>query len=681
MSITLAKTAGFCFGVDRGVTLVYRLLSEGKRVCTLGPIIHNPQVVEDFKKRGVRIVSAPEEVMPDEVMVIRSHGVAADVYKKADALGVKYEDATCPFVAKIHRIVAGCKSDELVFLAGDPDHPEVKGICGHAVCPTIVFRTPEELIQIDKAHPEYRKKPVTFAAQTTFQADLWQECARTAKKVYTNPKIFDTICNATDERQSEAKEIASRSDFMIVIGGRHSSNTKKLSEVCSAHCPTLLIETAKELPESMLLASSHIGVTAGASTPAYIIKEVFKTMSEMLENQGVVNEEAGKEDFAELLEQSLNEKLYTGKRVKGVVTSIQPNEVLVDVGAKQAGFVALSELTDDPSLKAEDVVKVGDEINLAVIKVNDQEGTVMLSKKRCDAEEGFEEIVKAHEEGTVLTGTVVDVVRGGVLVLTNNVRVFVPASQASGSRVEDLSTLLKKEVRYKIIEVNENRRRAVGSVRAVIREERAAKQAAFWESVEVGQVFHGEVKSLTSYGAFVDLGAVDGMIHITELSWKRIKHPSEVVKVGDMVEVYVKDIDKEAKKISLGYKKSEDNPWNIFLSKCHIGDVITAKIASLTPFGAFAEIIPGVDGLIHISQISTERVEKAGDVLSVGQEVNVKITDIDVERKRISLSIRALLEEAAAAKAEAAAAEPEDTVYYSTEDPKPEAEPEEPSAE
>ncbi len=665
MSIRLAKTAGFCFGVNRGVTLVYRLLNEGKQVCTLGPIIHNPQVVDDLAKRGVRIVESPAEVNENEVLVIRSHGVSADVYREIAERGITYEDATCPFVAKIHRIVSSCHHEnDMVFLAGDPQHPEVVGICGHSGCPTVVFRRPEDLLQIDKEHPEYRQKDISFVAQTTFQTDLWQECVKTAKKVYTNPKIFDTICNATEERQSEAKQIASEVDLMVVIGGRHSSNTKKLSEVCSAQCETILIETAQELPKSMLLTPKRIGVTAGASTPAYIIKEVFQTMSELLENEGVVSAEAGKEDFAELLEQSLNEKLYTGKRVKGVVTSVQPNEVLVDVGAKQAGIVTLSELTSNPGLKAEDVVKVGDEINLSVIKVNDQEGTVMLSKKRCDAEEGFEEIVKAYEEGTVLTGTVVDVVRGGVLVLTNHVRVFVPASQASGSRVEDLSVLLKKEVRFKIIEVNEGRRRAVGSVRAVIREERAAKQAAFWESVAIGQVFTGEVKSLTSYGAFVDLGAVDGMIHITELSWKRIKHPSEIVKVGDVIEVYVKDIDKEAKKISLGYKKAEDNPWNIFLSKCHVNDIISVKIASLTPFGAFAEIVPGVDGLIHISQISTERVEKASDVLSVGQEVNVKITDIDEERKRISLSMRALAEEEAAAAASQSA---EDEVYYSTE--------------
>lgn len=427
---------------------------------------------------------------------------------------------------------------------------------------------------------------------------------------------------------------------MIVIGGKHSSNTKKLKEVCSAYAPTYLIETKDELYDLSLRRFCSIGVTAGASTPAYIIKEVLKTMSEILNNQ---NEEL-EEDFAQLFEQSLEtEKLYNGKRVKGIVTTVAPNEVHVDIGAKQAGIVPADELTENPDLKPTDIVKEGDEIELVVLKVNDQEGIVTLSKKRCDAQAGFDIIKKAFEDGEVLEGIITNVVKGGVLVLSNHTKVFIPASQVSDKRVEDLNTLLKNEVKFKILEVNEKRGRALGSIRAVINEGKKALEEKFWAEVEVGKHYTGEVKSLTSYGAFVDLGGVDGMIHITELAWTKVKHPSEIVNIGDVVEVYVKDLDVERHRISLGYKKSEDNPWVKFEKEYAVGDVVTVKIVSFTNYGAFATIIPGIDGLIHISQIANQRVEKIGEILEIGQEVDAKIIDINFEAKRVSLSMRALL--------------------------------------
>ena len=356
-----------------------------------------------------------------------------------------------------------------------------------------------------------------------------------------------------------------------------------------------------------------------------------------------------------MLEQSLeSEKIYNGKRVTGVVTSVAPNEVHVDIGAKQAGIVPAEELTDDPNAKIEDLVKKGDEIELSVVKVNDQEGIVTLSKKRCDAQKGFEKIKEAYENGTVLDAVITDVVRGGVLAYTCNTKIFIPAPHCSNTRVEDLSTLLKKQVRLMIIEVNENRNRAKGSVRAVLNAERRAKQEKFWEEVEIGKVYTGEVKSLTSYGAFVDLGGIDGMIHITELAWKKVKHPSEIVNVGDMVEVYIKDFDREKKRISLGYKKDCDNPWTIFTTKYAVGDVATVKIVSFATYGAFAEILPGVDGLIHISQIANQHVEKIADVLKLGEEVDAKIIAIDTDKKRVSLSMRALLSEDQQKRAHAA---------------------------
>ena len=622
MSVTLAKTAGFCFGVNRAVNLVYELLDQGKQVATLGPIIHNPQLVE---KR--------EEAESGETVVIRSHGVGQDVYDQLKKLCIPYADATCPFVAKIHRIAAKAVAEgKKVLIAGDPDHPEVVGIMGHASQNGIVVRNAEEL--------QCSQNPACIlVAQTTYHTSFWRDCIEVARKHYTNIEIFDTICCATSERQSEAAELAAHSDLMFVIGGRHSSNTQKLKQLCGSFCPTVLIETSAELRNIDLSAYDKIGITAGASTPAHIIKEVLKTMSEILRNEE-------NEDFATLLEQSLeSEKIYNGKRVTGVVTSVAPNEVHVDIGAKQAGIVPVEELTDDPNAKVEDLVKKGDEIELCVVKVNDQEGIVTLSKKRCDAQKGFEKIKEAYENGTVLDAVITDVVRGGVLAYTCNTKIFIPAPHCSNTRVEDLSTLLKKPVRIMIIEVNENRNRAKGSVRAVLNAERKAKQEKFWEEVEIGKVYTGEVKSLTSYGAFVDLGGIDGMIHVTELAWTKVKHPSEIVNVGDMVEVYIKDFDREKKRISLGYKKECDNPWTIFTLKYSVGDVVKVKIVSFATYGAFAEILPGVDGLIHISQIANQHVEKIADVLKLGEEVDAKIIAIDTEKKRVSLSMRALLSE------------------------------------
>lgn len=640
MKYRLAKTAGFCFGVDRAVNLVFDLIEKGTRVATLGPIIHNPQLVAELEEKGVRIIDSPEEAEPEETVVIRSHGVAQAVYDALESRGIRYVDATCPFVAKIHRIVReNSLLGKTVILVGDRDHPEVQGIRGHCCGESYVVSDAEEFRNLENILPDMKKRDAILVAQTTYSPIFWGKCGEIAKKDYTNIKVFDTICSATNERQSEAASMAEESDLMLVIGGRHSSNTQKLYRVCSERCRAILIETKDELRGVELTRYDNVGITAGASTPAHIIKEVLKTMDEILEN----------EDFATLLEQSLeSEKIYNGKRVKGVVTSVAPNEVRVDVGAKQAGIIPADELTDDPNAKIEDLVKKGDELDLCVVKVNDQEGIVTLSKKRCDALVGFETLKKAYEEGTVLDGVVTDVVRGGVLVLTCSTKIFVPASQSSDTRVEDLSTLVKKNVRLKVIEINEQRNRAKGSVRAVLTAERKEKEAKFWEDVEVGKVYEGEVKSLTSYGAFVDLGGIDGMIHITELSWTKIKHPSEVVKVGDMVEVYIKDFDKEKKRISLGFKKASENPWTLFTEKYQADDVATVKIVSFTTYGAFAEIIPGVDGLIHISQIANRRVDKIDSVLKIGEEVQAKIIEINAEKKRVSLSIRALLEDAPA---------------------------------
>lgn len=664
MPVTVAKTAGFCFGVRRAVDTVYRQLEESCRtespkLYTLGEIIHNPQVVEELNDLGaVAVEQLPELLTLEQTekapVIIRSHGVPHSVYEAFEENGIPYVDATCPYVRQIQKIVADQPQDTLVLVAGDAKHPEVKGIIGHCNATFVTFESAEELQKITENSPNLAKMNSVMVAQTTFNTSEWQKCVETAKKLYTKPKIFDTICKATLMRQTEAAHLAEVSDIMIVIGGRHSSNTRKLSDICSRYCKTIWVETAQELLNGQadvvcqIAAGSRVGVTAGASTPVRIIKEVQKTMSEILKEEEM--------SFEEMLDQSFK-STYTGEKVKAVVTSVAPNEITVDIGTKHTGYVPLAELTSDPSLKPEDIVKKGDEIELVVLRVNDVEGTVMLSKKRLDAQAGFEKVMAAAGTGEVLSGTVTDVVKGGVLAITEGVKVFIPASLSGVSKNEPLEQLLKQKVDFVIREVNEKRHRAVGSIKDVLKEQKKALEEKFWGEVEVGKRYQGVVKSLTSYGAFVDLGGVDGMVHISELSWLRIKHPSDVVKVGDVLDVYVKDIDTENKKISLGYKKTEDNPWEVLKRDYEIGSVVTAKVVSMTAFGAFAQIIPGVDGLIHISQISNERINKPQDVLTIGQEVQVQITDIDFDKKRVSLSMKALLDDSAEEAAEEVSAE------------------------
>lgn len=675
MQVTLAKTAGFCFGVDRAVNLIYKLLDEGKLVATLGPIIHNAQLVEELTRQGVIIVKRIEDVPEQYVLVVRTHGVTKAEMNAIEKRDAVYCNATCPFVAKIHKIVQNnAHQGTAVLIAGDESHPEVEGIRSYCPGLSFVFKNELELDTLLKIHHLEREKSLICVSQTTFSINEWKKCVKILKKVCTNAIIFDTICSATSERQSEAVDLSKKSDAMIVIGGRHSSNTTKLKEVSALHCPTFLVETAKELKNLDLTNFNLVGVTAGASTPAVIIKEVLQTMSENQEtkiekevettaatasevadtaesNATAANEPAveasadGEMSFAEMLEESMK-NVSTDQRVKGTVVRIAPTEIQVDVeGRKQTGIVSLDELSSNPNEKPEDSVKVGDVLDLIIMKTNDQDGTIMLSKRRFDAIRGWDDIVAAHENEEVLEGVVASVVRGGVLVSTKGVRVFVPASLATFNRTDDLSQLVNTTVTFKIIEINEQRRRAVASIKAVLREERREKEDEFWAQAAEGQTFTGVVKSLTSYGAFVDIGGVDGMIHISELSWKRIKHPSEVVSVGDTVEVYIKSLDEEKRKISLGYKKIEDNPWEILRTRFPVDTVVTVKIVGLTAFGAFANIIPGIDGLIHISQIANQHVKNPADFLQAGQEIEAKITDINFDKKRVSLSIRDLLPE------------------------------------
>ena len=668
--IILAETAGFCFGVDRAVNLVYSLVNDGKKVCTLGPIIHNAQLVGDLEQRGVKIIDSIDECPDGYMVVVRTHGVEKSVIDDIENKNIEYVDATCPFVKKIHRIVKKFDSSVPVLVAGDVNHPEVIGIRSYCNGKSFVFKNDEELQKIlQNDHIDINKK-IICVSQTTFSLEEWKKCEKIIKKVCTNCEIFDTICNATADRQNEAYEISEKSDAMIVIGGRHSSNTCKLRDVSSAHCRSFLIETADELKSIDLSPYNVIGVTAGASTPSVIIKEVLKSMSEEIKEKEVettsaVTEEVvetaetadkavkepavkasadGEASFEELLNESFKEN-ENSKVVTGTVVSITPTEVYVDVpGRKQTGVVAFNDLSAEPIDKCEDVVSVGDEIDLVIMKTDDQDGVLKLSKKLVDAQKGWDDIVAAKENDEILEGTVTQIIRGGVLVTTKGTRVFVPASLSGVPRNQELDSIKGQTVRFKIIDITPARRRAVGSIKVVADAERKEKQDAVWATLEVGKKMTGTVKSLTSYGAFVDLGGIDGMIHISELSWSRIKHPSEVVKVGDTVEVTIKALDEETRKISLGFKNIEDSPWEIMKRDYPVGSVVDARIVSFATFGAFANILPTVDGLIHISQISWDRIQTPQDVLKIGDVVKAKIIDIDYDKKRVSLSIKELLD-------------------------------------
>ncbi len=661
MRITLAETAGFCFGVDRAVTMAYELAEKECAAASLGSLIHNTRVTSELEEKGIRTIEIPSQAKKDETVIIRAHGVAKNIYDELNAIGARVCDATCPFVKKIHDIVSENSSETVpVLIAGDANHPEVMGITGHCNGDFYVFNSEDELEKILRENKFLCENRIIVVSQTTFSQNVWKICKEKIKIYCTNPKIFDTICFATRKRQDEAAELSKKSDLMIIIGGRHSSNTVKLKSVCSENCETYLVERADELRTINFSNHTEIGVTAGASTPSALIKEVLLEMSEIVkETTNMQVEEVPSEaaitdemDFSEALEASLS-NMSTDQKVKGVVMGITPTEIQVDIGRKHAGFVPMDEYSADPTANAAKELKVGDEIDLIIMKTNDAEGTVMLSKRRFDAQKSWVDIIDAAEDGRILEGTVAEVVKGGVRVVTNGVKVFVPASLATERRDEALEDLLKKNVQFRIIEVDKHRRRAVGSIRAILKEQKKAAAEAFWAQAAEGQQYHGTVKSMTNYGAFVDIGGIDGMVHISEMSWKRIKNPSEIFEIGQEVDVYIKSLDAENKKISLGYRRDEDNPWAILKNNYPEGSVVEAEIVGMTTFGAFARVIPGIDGLIHISQIADRHINKPQDVLSVGDKVTCKITAVDYDKKRVSLSIRALIEPAEEAAEEA----------------------------
>ena len=625
--IFLAESAGFCFGVNRSVKLAEEMLQEGGSCYSLGHLIHNNDVVQRFQEQGLNVVHSPEEVPEGARVIIRAHGVSMAVDAALRERASQVIDSTCPKVLRIHKIVKKASTEgRQVVVIGKPSHPEVVAICG--CCEgALVFENADELGAYLTEHPEFAEKPVSMVIQTTQTQLNFKECEKKLKKECTNLEIFDTICEATSTRQAEAVKIASECDAMVVIGGKDSANSVHLAQLCQQHCDNVqFIENVKELDLERLRSADKVGMTAGASAPSWIIKEVKQTMTDEIKME--------EKSFAELLEESLK-TIYNGDKVTGEVVAITTTEVNVDLGMKYSGFIPTLEFTDE-------TIKVGDKVEAVVVRVNDMEGTVQLSKKRLDAAKNWEAIVNAAETGEVVEGVVTEDNKGGVVVTVKGNRVFVPASQTGLPRDAEMSSLLKQPVRLKITEVKG--RRVVGSIRAVQREERRAAAEKVWGGIEVGKHYEGTVKSISSYGVFVDIGGIDGMVHVSELSWGRVKNPAEVVSVGDKLDVYVISFDQEARKISLGHKDPNGNPWTKFTETYAEGDVATVKIVKLMDFGAFAEVLPGVDGLIHISQIANRRIGKPSDVLTVGEEVDAKITAIDNEKQKISLSIRALLE-------------------------------------
>ena len=650
MEIILAESAGFCFGVNRAVNKVEELLQMNKSVATLGPLIHNPQYIKSLCDRGAVIVDSPSQVPENCELVIRAHGITKELHDEIEKSGISYADATCPFVKKIQNIVAKESTGEnIVLIAGDEDHPEVKGFRSYCNGRSFVFKNYNELEALIAENQFLCDIEVIYVAQTTFSIPEYKKCSEFIKKVCTNVKKFDTICDATSKRQKDACNLSLKCDIMLIIGGRMSSNTQKLKNVCENNTRTILIESAEELKDIDFSGCRSVGVTAGASTPVCIIKEVLQIMSETINNNVESAEVSGQAvadsemSFEQALEESLK-SLNSDQKVTGIVLRVTPTEIQVDIGRKQTGIIPYDEFSADPTVDPAKAVKVGDEVNLIIMKTNDADGFITLSKKRYDAQANWDKIAAAKDNGEVLEGKVAEVLNRGVIVVSDSVRVFIPASQATLSKNDNLEDLKGNTVQFRIIDVDNRRRRVVGSINSVLREARKASRDAFWSQVEVGQKYNGTVVSLTEFGAFVEIAAgVQGLCHKSELSWSRIKHPSEVVAVGDSLEVTIKNIDAENKKISLGFKKIEDSPWEILRRDYPVGSTIDVQIVSLTTFGAFAQIIPHIQGLIHISQIANHRVEKPQDELNVGDTVTVMITNIDFEKKHVSLSIRALL--------------------------------------
>jgi 4-hydroxy-3-methylbut-2-enyl diphosphate reductase len=636
LEILKAKTAGFCFGVANAVRMSFDAVKSGKKVFTFGPIIHNDQVVNKLEKMGVSVIDSTEDLRRTsarkETVIIRAHGVGPSVYSVLENLGFDIIDATCPFVSKIHNYVRMKIAEGYdIIIAGNPEHPEVVGINGYCGNNAIII---EDVGDVNKVK-DYSKL-YCVVAQTTYNYNKWREITDLLKKLIDKCVIFDTICSATSSRQRETAEIAKQVQLMIVIGGRSSSNTLKLFDISKMYCSNVVwVETADELDTNYIKCFCKVGVTAGASTPDWIIEEVIGKMSDL----DTVENEA----FVTMLEDSLT-TISGGQIVKGPIIRIDDKGVFINLRSKYEGYIPIEEFADTPDFDRSSL-KLGDEVEAIVTKVNDKDGEAILSKRRIDYRRSIEKLEESYENKTPLKVKITAETKGGVVAYYGTVRIFIPASQLAERFVKDLAQFVGTSPDVMIISFEKGpkgKMRILGSLKAILAEEREKKESEFWSDMYVGKVCEGIVKGLTGFGAFVDIGGVDGLIHLTELSWARIKNAAEVLSVGQEVEVTVLSFDQEKRKISLGYRKVEDNPWNNAEEKYKIDDIIEVTVLRFVPFGVFVKIADGIDGLVHISQISNYRIAKASDVLKIGDRVMAKIVDVKIPERKINLSIKAV---------------------------------------
>lgn len=633
MKVTVAKSAGFCFGVKRAVDMVYEQAETGKKVFTFGPIIHNEEVVGDLEQKGVRAIHDLEELkqQTEGTVIIRSHGVAREIYELLKQQGMEIVDATCPFVKKIHNLVKEhSEAGEFILIIGNEDHPEVEGIKGWCSGNSAVIETKEqaeEFTLFRGKNSDNENNKICIVSQTTFNYKKFQDLVEIIRKKGYDILALNTICNATEERQTEAENLAKVSDAMIVIGGKHSSNTQKLFEICKKKCDdTYYIQTLVDLDLEQFKSFSSVGITAGASTPNNIIKEVTIGMAE--------------ETFEQLLEGTLK-TIHNGEVVEGTVIDVKEDEIILNIGYKSDGIISRSEYTNESNVDLTTKVSVGDTMQAKVLKVNDGEGQVVLTYKRLAAERGNKKLEEAFNNQEVLKAKVAAVLDGGLSVVIDEARIFIPASLVSDTYEQDLSKYAGQEIEFVITEFNPRRRRIIGNRKQLLLAKKKELQKQLFEKLSEGMVMEGTVKNVTDFGAFIDLGGADGLLHISEMSWGRVENPKKVFKVGDQVKVLIKEI--KGEKIALSRKFDEENPWLNAAEKYAAGNIVTGKVARMTDFGAFIELEPGVDALLHVSQIAREHIEKPSDVLKTGQEVTAKVVDFNEDARKISLSIKAML--------------------------------------
>lgn len=626
MKIIVADNAGFCFGVNRAMEIADTEIH--KKLDTLfsyGPLIHNPQAVDMLKKQGLIPIDDISKLKEGHV-IIRSHGIPKQIEEEFKRYNVKLIDTTCPYVKAVHKRVENFRNRGYnIVIIGDPEHPEVIGINGWCNNEAYIVNTPEDIQKLPYMDS------ICVVSQTTNTEEKFNQLSKPIKSKGNTVEIFNTICKATRNRQNSAKYVASIVDAMIVIGGYKSSNTLKLVEISKKYCKNVFhIETIKDMSLQELSKFNTIGITAGASTPDWIIKEAVEVMDNLNNNE-----------MMEAIENSFT-KIHRGDIVEGEVIFVTNDEVMVNINYKSDGIITKDELSNDPDINPKEVIKAGDKIQVYVIKVDDGEGNVVLSSKRVEEMKMWEELEENFNNKDVVKAKVIRVVKGGLIALIKGINAFIPASHVSINYVTDLSQFVGQEFMVTILDFDKQKRRVILSRKEVERVEVESMRDKLWNSLEEGAIIKGIVQRLTNFGAFVDLGGVDGLIHISDLSWNRVKHPSEVVKPGDKVEVQVLSFNKEKNRISLGLKQTVEEPWELFKRNVQIGDIVEGKVVNLLDFGAFIRLKEGVDGLLHVSQISKEHVEKPSDVLNIGDNIKVKVIDINEEDRRISLSKREL---------------------------------------